>query len=422
MPIIHQRISTWLVANWRWLLVLSVLPLFANNAIYNLPLLVMAFLGIITLIRRHQILWQRQEVRYLLLVFAALWLPQLLALIDAVEPEQSLRTVMHYPGYLFAALFMMATLGDRDLKRLYRGVLAILAIWFIDVLLAWAGLAGWFGYTMNGVGINSMLFNKPTLGHIVAILSPLVFEYVRNHLKNPAAWLLLIGTILVILLSGRRVAWFMMAVAGTGYTVYMTCVLRSVRPALLTYAAILFIVIPVGLYHYYQPFQNRIETTLGLFSSDMETIDQATAHRLDIWVSAANVGSDHWFNGVGTRGFRHVYAEYAPDDDFWTNKHEGGPTHPHQFVLEIMAETGVVGISGYLLVWSILFAVLRRRSSRTLWPFMLALVVALFPLNAHMAFYGSYWSALVWWLMGIVFAIAGRNGKSQAATTRTTFS
>ncbi len=62
----------WLGANWRWLLVLSVLPLFADNAIYNLPLLVMAFLGIISLVRYRQSLWQQQEIRYLLLVFAAL--------------------------------------------------------------------------------------------------------------------------------------------------------------------------------------------------------------------------------------------------------------------------------------------------------------------------------------------------------------
>lgn len=407
------------IANWRWLLVLSVLPLFADNAIYNLPLLIMALLGSIALIRYPGSLWQRLEIRYLLLLFAALWLPQLLALTDAVEPEHSLRTVMHYPGYLFAALFIAASLGRRDLDRLYAGILVVMAVWFIDALLAWAGLETWLGYTTNGVRISGILFNKPTLGHIVALLSPLVFDYIRNHMKSPTAWLFLIGTILIVMLSGRRVAWVMLALAASGYAVYIICILRSIRPAILTYTAILFLVIPLGLYHYYQPFEERIETTLGLFSGDIETIDQATAHRLDIWISAANIGSENWFNGVGTRGFRHVYTEHAPEDHFWTNQRGGGPTHPHQFVLEIMAETGVVGIVGYMIVWPILLLILWRGDSRLAWPFALALAVALFPLNAHMAFYSSYWSALVWWLIGIVIAIAAQHKNAQETVPRT---
>lgn len=397
-----------LADNWRWLLVLSVLPLFADNALYNAPLIIMALLGIGILIRDHETLKQQPEMKWLLLSFAALWLPQLLSLPDAVELERSAKTTLAYPAYLLAAAFIAFSLSHRDLQKLTGGILIILAIWIIDALLGWSGLEAWLGYETSGMRITGILFNKLTLGHIIAVLSPLAFEYLRRHIRNPLAWLLFLGVIILVLLSGRRIAWLMLAVAGAGYVAYMALILRTLGRRTVLIAFLMAVLVPGLLYHQYKPFRDRIDVTLGLFSSNIQIINKATSYRLDIWKTGISVSRSNWLNGVGPRGFRYVYEDYADKDDYMLSL-DRRPTHPHQFMLEIAAETGLPGIIGYLLLWLMLFYAIRKKPPDQTVPYALIVLVALFPLNAHVAFYGSYWTALVWWLLGILFAVARVN-------------
>ena len=410
------RSREWLLVNWRWLLVLSVLPLFADNALYNAPLLILALLGLRTLVKQGRVLLQQPGIRWLLSGFAALWLPQVIALVDAADPGHSMKTVLSYPAYMLAVLYIATALNSKDLLRLGYGILAVMAVWILDALLGWTGFEAWLGHTAAGVQITGMLFSKLTLGHIVAVLSPLVFDYLRRHVRSPWAWLLLIGVVLVVLLSGRRVSWMMLGVAGMGYLFYMICILHTARLKVTGAAVLIALIVPAVLYTQYQPFQNRIDVTLGLFSSSSQTVDKATAHRLDIWANAASIATTHWFNGVGPRGFRHVYEEFAGRHDYWAGRNIS-PTHPHQFMLEIAAETGSIGIIGYILFWLMLFYALRNKTLTTTVPLALAVGVALFPLNAHLAFYGSYWTAFVWWLIGILFAAIRINAENEQPRT-----
>lgn len=76
---------------------------------------------------------------------------------------------------------------------------------------------------------------------------------------------------------------------------------------------------------------------------------------------------------------------------------EGPALHAHQIVLEILAETGVLGLLLWLAAaaqawraWR--FAPLPARERAR--PAMLALAVTVFPLNTHLAFYSTFWGGL----------------------------
>ena len=68
---------------------------------------------------------------------------------------------------------------------------------------------------------------------------------------------------------------------------------------------------------------------------------------------AYSIFKEHPVNGIGPRGFRFVYHEYAKlDDDNIETKSDRlnylfslnlPPTHPHLLILEVLAETGVIG-------------------------------------------------------------------------------
>ena len=151
--------------------------------------------------------------------------------------------------------------------------------------------------------------------------------------------------------------------------------------------------------------KSRVATLGGLFSSDFETVDKASSRRLTLWRTGYAAFSEHWINGVGARGFRYVYNDYAADDDFWIAQHGSGQTHPHLLLMEVAVETGALGLIGLacFYIWIIRSLVNRPIvGGGAMW--LLAGVVAWFPLNAHLAFYGSYWTSFVWLMLALGFA------------------
>ena len=117
----------------------------------------------------------------------------------------------------------------------------------------------------------------------------------------------------------------------------------------------------------------------------------------------------HPLNGVGVRGFRYAYPQYAPENDHFVVSGEAcgvgeGACHAHQLVLEVLTETGAIGLLLWLAAVAVAWRAWRRAgaAARTrAFPVTLALGVMLFPLNTHLAFYSAWWGLLFAWLLGL---------------------
>jgi O-antigen ligase len=392
----------WLRDNLAWLLMAATLALFATETLFNGPFWIMSVTGLYLACRSRGAVFAQPQVRHLAVLFLCLWLPQLAALPDAANPVHSLENTFAYPHYFFAGVYVLTALRDPStLRRLEVAVFWIVTAWVLDAMLQYASGASLFGYPYRPGQLTGMFDPKIRLGHVLAVLLPVYFEIVRRHARG-RAWLWLLPLLLcaVIFLSGKRVAWVMAAVAVAGYALHLLHVrLLSLRVVLLL--AVIAGIAGAGLLATNPSLARRATATLGLFSGEAKQMDQATSHRLPLWETALNIASDHWINGVGTRGYRYVYRDYAGEDNFFLRDGREGQTHPHQLVLEVAAETGAIGIAGLLAFWWILLA----RSWRSLHqypvhaPWLLSGVVAWLPLNAHLAFYGSYWSSVSWWVL-----------------------
>ena len=96
----------------------------------------------------------------------------------------------------------------------------------------------------------------------------------------------------------------------------------------------------------------------------------------------------------------------------------GEAYHAHQLLLELLAETGTLGLllwlAGAWLVWRSWrdAGVAARERAR---PALLALAVTVFPVNTHLAFYSTFWGGLVLLLAGLyVGALYGREEQPHA--------
>ncbi|HEY4732724.1 MAG TPA: O-antigen ligase family protein [Gammaproteobacteria bacterium] len=388
----------WIQQNYPWLLLLLIFFSFTFGELYRQMITLMALVGIYQIIRDPKQLITQPAIKMLLVLFLCLWLPILASLIGTGYPVSSGMTALRYLMYLLAGVAMIRLLARTDmLNRLAIGVMLIMLCWSLDGLLQFFAGQNILGYPYLGYRVTGVFHPSPRIGIVLAILAPVYFEAIRHlSLRNRWAWLLLLPLIAVILLAGSRSSWILLAAALAGYGAYYVAIAAEFRwvRLLLRGAAVMglavFIVMQVGW------LEERVRGALNIVSSNYDEANLASSNRLPLWNTALNMASQNWLNGVGVRAFHYAYNDYAGQGDPFRDL---DPGHPHLLVLEIAAETGLIGITGYLLFLGYLIKkiISLKRSARShAIPWGVAVIVAAFPLSAGIPFYAHFLSGLTW--------------------------
>ena len=403
-------------------LILATLSLFVSEHLVHYAMGLMALLGVIDGLRDPRAL-REWRARQLLALFGLLWLPMVCAYPGAVAPDHTLHTVLPYLHLLPAAYFVMRACTDIDVQRLVTvGAAMLVAFGALDAFVQLIWHTDLFGYPYDRGVLKGVFYPKQRLGLFLAVFAPLyvdaVLRWCRDH---PRLWLLLVPLLVVVLMSLKRSAWIMLVFGLLAY-VLLQLRLRPWSWHRRRLAQFGLLVLLAGSLAVINPsLRARLTATSGLFSSEAAAIDAATAYRVTLWRTGVRIFSDHWLTGIGPRGFRHVYADYAPRDDFWVKRTGHGQTHPHQFVLEIAIETGAIGLAAFTLFYAMLLRLLSRPSVGRVAPvWLLGAAVAWLPLNAHLAFYGAYWSSLAWLMLAVGLAEARPPGLADLDPGQTT--
>jgi O-antigen ligase len=385
-------------------LVLAFLPL---GRVSELPLLVGAIWGVVLVGRQGWDTLTMPGVRLALMLFACYWLPALVSAIDAVEPGKTWTQVAAQLRYAPFAVFVAATLkSDAQWAWLLRATALLVLVWVLD---AWVqSITGSsLGGAMDSDRVSGIFgADNLKLGGVLAVLSPLPLACAQQRWGMRGVFIAALLLAGAILLAGARAAWLVYALVLVGWCVKPFA--GRVRHAILLLVVLIGAGAALGyaVYRLSPSFAERMDRTLHLASGTTRDVDHALAGRLPIWRTAAAMAQAHPVNGVGVRGFRHAYGQYAAVDDPW--RVQGGALHPHQVVLEVVAETGIVGLLAWLLAGLLVVSAVARAdpSSRArAWPMTLALAVMCFPLNTHYAFYSSWWGLFFWWMVAVAVAV-----------------
>jgi len=153
--------------------------------------------------------------------------------------------------------------------------------------------------------------------------------------------------------------------------------------------------------------EDRMHSMVSLLSGDIDNTDASFQDRIMIWEGAIRVSREHWINGVGPRGFRYIVDDYiVGDDKHYISEVAHGSTHPHQIVLEVMTETGMIGVVGYLIFFILILKgaiMLSKAGNYNALPWIFPVIIAVFPINMYKAFYGNYTASLIWVLIALSF-------------------
>ena len=438
---VPSRISTFLlkpdprVATGLLLAIIALLP---AEPLYNLPMIALAVLGLVQVASRRARL-ASPEYRFLCIAFACIWLPMLASLPDAVNPGESIRKTASFCIYFLAGVYAVGAYGKfGQLAWVVAGVAAICGFWVLDALWQFQTGTNWFGISFSEGARLSGMFHTGRLGYLLASFAPLVYEAVRlASRRRPWSLVLLVPYFVTIALSGSRASWGALSIATVGYLLFLLC--SPDRPTSLParrwlsgiagvlVAAVLAVTLasfawPGAAERAWKTVEPRVGSLSGLWSGDREQIELAITYRLSIWETAVKMWSAHWLNGVGPRGFFYAYRDYNPEKDYYLlyDGSHGAAKTAHMQLLEIAAETGVIGLMGYVLLAIAFLARLRRLERdafRFVFPYALVLITALFPLSGHLGFYGVLSSSVIWWT--IIVNASALTAASREATRRT---
>lgn len=341
-------------------------------------------------------------------LFLCYWLPMVISSIDSMAPPASWTQSLVALRFLAAALAMATLLHTPSARwRVLRWTAYVLVFWAIDGFVQLLFGRDLFGIAMHPDRLNALFIEKYQFyGPTLAMLSPLLLEYARREWR-PWAWALCFTLILgAVMISGMRSGWLSMLLVLATYFVLMSRrENRALRRAMLT-VPVLAVMIMTLSYFASPLFQQRLELTGALYESTGAAVNHASSERLPIFTTALRMYRHHPINGVGVRAFPEAYMVYAGEGDIHIAKSGGksGATHAHNVVLEVMSDTGSIGLAGLLA--ALLFAMRRWRQTtpaqrQEAFPFMLAIALILFPLNSHFAIYGTFTSSLIWFLLGL---------------------
>lgn len=385
------------VLAWSFLLLLP----FSRSS--ELPMFIMAILGGV-LIWKHgkQAVWEG-GARTFSLLFLCIWLPMALSVPDSLWFEKSLSTALTYPRIYLAGIFLIWMLReDLPRQRLLKLSAWLLLFWVVDALIQ--ALVGYnlLGYAyperLNG------LFGPDNwkLGLSLAMLSPIVWEYVSRHGAKWQLALAWLGTAAVVLLASNRESWIVFALA-TVMWVWVYARRLELHPLkLLTPIVLIAAAAGAGAYQADSKFAQRIDQSIGALDFTYESLNQASSFRVHLWNNALTVLENHPINGAGVRSYRYAYAQYAEPDDPYLSPDGTGMIYAHQLVLEVGSETGAIGLAGLLGFLVIFIRSGRGVSNNPLaWAAWLGAFAWLFPVNTHTALYSSYWSLLIGWVVAV---------------------
>ena len=392
-------------------LIFSCFLLFPFSRSVELPVLIMTLSGIVLAFQQRQTLMQMPAIRLFSLLALCIWIPMLLSYPDTYSVKKTGGTIVVFFRLYFTGLFVIWALRDEERVKLLVKLLAgLAAFWVADALFQAVVGYDLLGFAQIPSRLNGVFGETDwSLGVALPVLVPFLMLALRD---KP---LLMIGAFIastvVILMAGSRGGWVSYAVV-CGWIILAETRKRNIPFWKMSVATVL--VTAIGLLAIFQNpgTRARLDQTLLLFSGDEVLINRALSDRWTLWKVSANMIKAHPVNGVGIRAFRFAYPEYASADDPMVRPDQKtgritGAAYAHQIVIEVLSEAGLIGLAGLAIFYIALIRVWQRANEynrNRAFPFALAALAWLFPLNTHTAFYSSQWSQLVWLLLALYCA------------------
>jgi len=388
-------------------IILTTFALLGTQNAVHYPFALMSAIGLWLIIKEPSVIYNKGS-RNFFCVFALVWSPMLLSLLGASDLASASKTTFSYIHFLFGGYYVYwASCREKTYRLVGLGVFSLVLFALSDALIQFIFAIDLFGFPYDGAVLKGLFYPKERLGIFLAVLSPLVLYVISTKRYKIFFYVAAIPLIVfILLLCVKRSAWIMFGLSMLGFSYLIWINHSSTKKFVaMSFSVLIAFTLSFAVVMYTPTYTNEVTLSSGFSSGELQKIDTASNYRLSLWRTGLSMFLSEPINGIGARGYRHIYAEHADPNDFWLRDGRTGQNHPHLQLLEIAVETGVVGLIGFFLIYLFFLREIIREaniSMKAIW--ILAVLVAWFPLNTHLAFYGSYWASFVWLLIPLALA------------------
>jgi hypothetical protein len=347
---------------------------------------------------------QRSGAEALWLLVLCFLIPGLLSLPGAVDFDRALSTAARFVAYgLAGLLFLRLSPSELQWPNTVLWMTGLLVLWSVDGIvqeLRGVSLSGYPLFTGLPEGHKVTGSMGLDYGPNLVMLSPFLFETLRLHGRRlPVLWLTMPLLAVAVSLSASRFSALLLLVSA------MLCGALWLRgrssnhywtPVFVVILSVGGLLLPILLVPH---LAERLLLLGGSLGTSEAEANVALAFRPELWKASWVLFTENWLNGVGLRGASGAMYPILAESEFFPDAMLSRTWHPHLGVLEIAADTGLLGVLGYLLFlimvarWMLATNTAGQGVATT---FLCIALLAMFPLSSTLSMYSFPTGSITW--------------------------
>ena len=357
-------------------------------------------------------LYNNLEIRLWTAAFACFFVPAVCSAIDAEHAHRAWeKGIGLLRIYAIGLALIWAFRNEKTLDFLLLVITLILVFWMLDGYYEVLTGRDWLDRAQYPGRVNGP-FDGPRLGYHLALLCLLPTLWLYNKDKWIGLAFFLASTLLVVL-SADRGGWVHLFWTITIPAAFLMILNRSLIKHFVLLGFVLLLGLGVG-YKTVNGVKEEVNRSLDSILGGGERFEVRERARYHIFGTAILMYLENPVNGIGFRGYRFAYNEYA-DAAAKLNrgfdavaKKTKGYSHPHSVPLQFASEMGTIGIVGYLLLlfcsWAKLWEVVKAQLAlaSAAWA---GWISAIFPFNSTLDIGSSGWGIYVWFLLALAICL-----------------
>ena len=334
------------------------------------------------------------------IIFLAFCIISSLISLEAEDISLSIKSSLFYfrIGVFSCFIWYLIDQDKKILTYFYYALILCFSALVIDGYIQYFTGVNLSGFKISGIRVSSFFGDELIMGSYLSRLFPLLFALflVKKKQKFEIYFigLLFILVDVLIFMSGERSAFFFLNLS----TVFIIILIKEYQKfRLITFiiAIICIFVLSLNSSKYTKRMFKGPAQDMGLFESSKEIVIFSVDHD-SLIRTAYNMFKDQPLLGHGPKMFRVI----CKDEKFATGVNPC-LTHPHNFYVQLLAETGIIG---FLFLFSalvyVIYAALRQfksiifRQKRTLTDYQVCLLagilISVWPLSPNGNFFNNW--------------------------------
>tara|TARA_B100000900_G_scaffold191404_1_gene162046 strand:+ start:12001 stop:13176 length:1176 start_codon:yes stop_codon:yes gene_type:complete len=357
----------------------------------------MVVVSLLTLITNREAILSTPGMRKAALLFACIALPGLVSLLFSVNLDRGISAVFRFAAYALAAWVVLSVkIEEGDAKRIMSFVGILLVAWAVDGFIQLLTGVSLLGDPLVELGEEGAIVTGSLqlgYGATLAILSPFFLEALRRA-GGMGVGILSLPVYAAVVMSGHQSSAVLALIGLAGWAM-LALRNREVGAKRQVTGFVISAIIGLLLGVYLSVVTGQVSTF-----AEAPARYQSFLYQSQLWELSWQAFKDYWLTGVGMRGF----GTYALAADVSTIPGLAKTWHSHLTILEVISETGLIGLIGYGLLLRWLWSYVQDERMHVAVAGLTALL-AVFPLGTAVGMYSYIGGNLIFLTFTLLIAL-----------------